>query len=152
MKKLTTILCSIAFMIGGIMIATSYGSLSLPGSIDAYASPVFNYSQSGQQSQPLGFSLSQASNDIVRDTITVVRNVHDTVWVPKVKYVKVPTTKYIQKHDTLYVSVTANNSGADREEDTAVGFVSTKNENHSTTMHSSARHYCDCLRDSGLVR
>lgn len=134
------------------MIATSNGTLSLPGSTNVNAAPVFNYSFANQQVKPLDFSLNQASDDIVRDTITVVRDVHDTVWVPKVKYVKVPTTKYIQKHDTLYVSVAANNSGMDREEDTIVDSMSTKDENHSATMHDNARHYCDCLRDGGSVR
>lgn len=105
MRRFTTILCSIAFMIGGLLIATTEDGSgpSLPGTLSVNATPVtFEYNES--YVKPFGLEINRTINDNVSDE-KPVKIVHDTVWVQKrkIKYVKVPVPKYVQKTDTLYV-------------------------------------------------
>lgn len=160
MKRFTTILCSLAFMFGGIMIATSDGGggPSLPGTMTANATPTFDYGIPARNNSPFGFSQNQIINDTVyvTKTDTVVVTGRDTVWVPRkeVKYIKVPVTKYVQKTDTLYVPSSSLNNGTVREEQTVEEISKTdssKNDNHSTVSHKHNPCVCDCLRDNGLV-
>lgn len=145
MKKFTTIICSIAFMIGGLMIATSDKVvIDFPGTMQVNATPQL-FPQ--QNVQPLGFSLNQASND----TIVKTQYVHDTVWVPKkeVKFMRVFVTKHKRRKGVLYSPSTSSKDKADREEDTAISMI--KNENHSAADAGYTRYDCNCPQDSGSV-
>lgn len=140
MRTFTTILCSLAFLIGGIMIATSDGGggPSFPGTATANATPTFDYGYNSHKEQPFGFSINQTTKDTVyvTKTDTVVVTGHDTVWVPKreVKYVRVPVTKTIQKTDTLYVPVSSQ--------------ITQESENVSSDVNDTkidTARECDCI-------
>ena len=90
MKRLTTILCSMAFALSGICLAVSKSEApQLPGNAVAYAEPM--------KPIPAPFFLNQSNTDkeTKRDTVFTQVVKHDTVQVTttKLKYVVKVRTK-----------------------------------------------------------
>jgi len=137
MKRLTTIVCCLAFMICGISLGLS--RFKITNSQTAMASPPGYYTP-GKLPLDLQLDLEKRhKTDTVYlpgDTVTVTKTVTNT------KYVKVPQRK--RTTDTLYKvmpipgpipALSVNNSIAgDREEYTPVGLQSSKRRSISLTV------------------
>ena len=96
MRKLTTILCSFAFAISGIMLAKATSS-SPPGVTVQAATPTLIDMSKMRLPTDLTMGLEKE-----KDTVTVVR--HDTVYVNKTKYVKARAPRIV-KERTIHVPV-----------------------------------------------
>ena len=87
MRKVTTILCSIAFMISGIMLATANDSSSKDGYKTLAAATPMPQQLYGNIVNPLNLS-----EDLVRD-LAKQKGVQDTVYITKTDTIKEQVTK-----------------------------------------------------------
>lgn len=87
MRKVTTILCSIAFMISGIMLATANDSSSKDGYKTLAAAVPMSQQLYANTINPLNLS-----EDLVRD-LAKQKGVQDTVYITKTDTIKEQVTK-----------------------------------------------------------
>lgn len=108
MKQLTTILCSLAFVVAGAMtigLKPSVEPCIFPGNMTTYAQPkLFN---PDLLKLPLTPQLTLDERTLETRTDTV--RMRDTVYVDKPKYIykqqKVVVPEVVEKHDTLCVPI-----------------------------------------------
>ena len=136
MKKLTTIFCSVCFLIMGFVLSQNKSSESLVVSTMNAAEPN-NSILPSLRNMPMNSEMNQG-NKAVPDTIMV----HDTVYVKRaVRVVKVPYV--VKTKDTLFVPVLyVPVNFPVREEQTV-------NDNHSTK--EQLQDSCLCQSGIGLV-
>ena len=136
MKKLTTIFCSVCFLIMGFVLSQNKSSESLVVSTMNAAEPN-NSILPSLRNMPMNSEMNQG-NKAVTDTIRV----HDTVYEKRaVRVVKVPYV--IKTKDTLFVPVLyVPVNFPVREEQTV-------NDNHSTK--EQLQDSCSCQSGIGLV-
>ena len=137
MKKLTIVLCSIAFLLSGVVTMLHGGDLS-PGTQEVMAATTMNLLPNANL--PIGFESNQFNkNEIVHDTICI----HDTIRVTNTKYNKVSVPYYITKRDTAYIPVpllfvATQRVREEQTQDTTtimydIRAVDSENVNHSTS-------------------
>lgn len=137
MKKFTTVLCSIAFLLSGVVTMLHGGDLS-PGTQEVMAATTMNLLPNANL--PIGFESNQfKKNEIVHDTICI----HDTIRVTNTKYNKVSVPYYITKRDTAYIPVpllfvATQRVREEQTQDTTtvmynIRAVDSENVNHSTS-------------------
>lgn len=105
MKRFTTIICSVLFMLAGYFVASREPSHSNMIYAADYSPPPVKI---GVNDLPLDLQLDLTRTDTVRDTVTIIH--HDTVQVVKYKTKYrthkpsvEPDTLLAQPKDTLYV-------------------------------------------------
>ena len=112
MRKLTTILCCIAFAVSGICLANMTANRNTSGiSAQASSLPVIDMSK---MSLPIDLQLNQMAQNNKDSTVSVKT---DTVYVEKTKFVKVRAPRKV-KTKTVHVPVLYIATRTDNKEDT----------------------------------
>lgn len=134
MKKITTILCSLAFMISGIMMAWQEVNpvVVTPTQDVAAATPIYIPTFNPTQ-LPLDVQMSLGIAQS-KDTVRIVE--HDTVQVTKIKWRKAPAPNPVVevRHDTLYYIATqvGNKEGPSYQGDAVYEVHKVSDINHVT--------------------
>lgn len=155
MKKLTTILCSLAFMVSGIMMALHIDpkAPSIGHGLSAEASPVF-IPVFDKTAMPLDLQLGIKGDN--PDTVYVTK--HDTVQVVTTKWRKAPAPKPViqVRTDTVYYLATqvGNKEGPSEEGGAIYEVHKVDNINPVNTtpgvQHVTEEPCCTCTPDEHI--